>query len=202
MLALNYHSHAYPDARMNNIDAGKSLALAGSLRKPLIWLLALTGFPFVVMIVALTLVLTRLPAGSTAHMPTAALFAPVIVLFAMFLLVRSLVRTGVTIDQGELVVNTGLGRKRIALSRLRAHGLRVVDLNEHGELKPFIRTWGTGLPGFAGGWFRLRNGEKAVCVVLDRSRVSYLRSAEDNLSILLSLAEPEKLRALLERQRS
>jgi len=199
MLALNYHSHDYRDACMNDIDAGKPLALAGSLRKPLLWLLALTGFPFLVMLVALTLVLTRLAPGSTAHLPAAALLAPVIILFAVFWLARSLLRAGASIDQGELVVNTGLGRKRIALSRLRAQGLHVVDLNERSELRPFIRTWGTGLPGFAGGWFRLRNGEKAVCVVLDRSRVSYLRSADDNLSILLSLAEPEKLRALLER---
>ena len=47
--------------------------------------------------------------------------------------------------------------------------------------------------------FRLRNGEKAVCLLPERRRVCYLRSDADNLSLLLSLAEPENLRALLER---
>jgi hypothetical protein len=98
-----------------------------------------------------------------------------------------------------LIVNTGTGTKRIALKALRAHGLRVVDLSGHTELKPLIKLWGTGLPGFAGGWFRLRNSEKAVCLILDRHCVCYLRSDADKLSLLLSLAEPEKLRALLER---
>lgn len=41
--------------------------------------------------------------------------------------------------------------------------------------------------------------KKAVCLLLERRRVCYLRSDDDNLSLLLSLAEPEKLRALLER---
>lgn len=53
------------------------------------------------------------------------------------------------------------------------------------------------MAGFPGGWFRLRNGEKAVCLLFDRHRVCYLRSGDDNLSVLLSLAEPDGLRALL-----
>ena len=184
---------------MNDIDGGKSLALAGSLRKPMYWLLALTGIPFLCVFIALALMLPHVTHASTAYVPAVTFVAPVIILLAMFFLVRSMRQAGVYIDQGELVVNTGLGRKRIALSRLRAQGLRVVDLSERSELKPFIRTWGTGLPGFSGGWFRLRNGEKAICLILDRHRVCYLRSADDNLSILLSLAKPDKLRALLER---
>jgi hypothetical protein len=93
-------------------------------------------------------------------------------------------------------VNTGLGRKRVPLSRLRAAGLRVVDLGERTELRPWLRLWGTGLPGFRAGWYRLRNGEKAVCLLLDRQRVSYLRS-DDGLSLLLSLERPDDLRALI-----
>jgi hypothetical protein len=55
------------------------------------------------------------------------------------------------------------------------------------------------LPGFVSGWFRLRNGEKAICVLLDHRRVSHLRSDADNLTLLLSLAEPDRLRSSLER---
>jgi hypothetical protein len=185
---------------MNDIDAGKSLPLAGSLGNPLRWLLVLMAIPLVGVIVALTLVSARAGMPKAAFMPLAMLLAPTIILITTLVVIRSLRRAGVSVDQGELVVNIGLGRaKRVRLSSLRARGLQTVDLDVRKELKPLIRTWGTSLPGFSAGWFRLRNGEKAVCVLLDRRRVSYLRSDEDNLSLLLSLAEPEKLRALLER---
>jgi hypothetical protein len=135
-----------------------------------------------------------------AFMPLVILLAPAIIAITTLVVIRSLRRAGVSVDQGELVVTIGIGRaKRVRLSSLRARGLQIVDLNERRELRPMLRTWGTSLPGFSAGWFRLRNGEKAVCMLLDRHRVSYLRSDEDNLSLLLSLAEPEKLRALLER---
>jgi hypothetical protein len=185
---------------MNDIDAGKSLPLAGSLDNPLRWLLALMVIPLVGIIVTLTVVQTHAALPKAAFMPAVLLLAPAIILTTTTIVIRALRRAGVSVDQGELVVNIGLGRaKRVRLSSLRAHGLTAVDLNARRELKPLLRTWGTSLPGFSAGWFRLRNGEKAVCLLLDRQRVSYLRSDDDSLSLLLSLAEPEKLRALLER---
>jgi hypothetical protein len=184
---------------MNDIDGGKSLTLAGSLGNPLRWLAVLMAIPLLGVTVALTVVSARAAMPKAAFM-LAMLLAPAIILITTMVVIRSLRRAGVSIDQGELVVNIGLGRaKRVRLSSLRARGLQTVDLDKRKELKPMIRTWGTSLPGFSAGWFRLRNGEKAVCVLLDRHRVSYLRSDEENLSLLLSLAEPEKLRALLER---
>ena len=185
---------------MNEIDAGKLLPLAGSLSNPLRWLLVLMAIPLVGVIAALTVVHAHAAWPKTGYLPAVMLLAPSIILLTTMVVIRSLRRAGVSVDQGELVVNIGLGKaKRVRLSSLRAHGVDTVDLNERRELKPMLRTWGTSLPGFAAGWFRLRNGEKAVCLLLDRHRVSYLRSDEDNLSLLLSLAEPEKLRALLER---
>ena len=185
---------------MNDIDAGKSLALAGSVAKPLRWLVVLMAIPLLVVIVALTVVTAHAAMPKAAFMPLVMLLAPAIIAITTLVVIRSLRRAGVSIDQGDLVVNIGLGKaKRVRLSSLRARGLQTVDLSERKELKPLMRTWGTSLPGFSAGWFRLRNGDKAVCVLLDRRRVSYLRSDEDNLSLLLSLAEPEKLRALLDR---
>ena len=185
---------------MNDIDGGKSLALAGSVSKPLRWLAVPMVIPLIGVIGALIAVCMHGALPKAAFMPVLLLLAPAIIVITTMVVIRSLRRAGVSVDQGELVVNIGLGRaKRVRLSRLRAQGLQTVDLNERRELRPMLRTWGTSLPGLSAGWFRLRNGEKAVCVLLDRRRVSYLRSDEDNLSLLLSLAEPEKLRALLER---
>ena len=181
---------------MSAANEPHTLALAGSTRTAMRWLIALTTIPFVITLTVLASVFHGAHGASPA--PLALLFAlPAVVLLAQFLLVRGIARAGVSVAQGELIVNTGLGTRRVPLSRLRQHGVRVIDLAARPELKPMLRTWGSGLPGFAAGWFRLRNGEKAVCLLTQRERVTHLRSDSDNLTLLLSLADPEQLRALL-----
>ena len=66
-----------------------------------------------------------------------------------------------------------------------------MDLTESREYQPRWRTFGTGLPGYRAGWFRLRNREKALLYVTDGSRVVYIPT-RDNYSVLLSVAEPER----------
>ena len=73
---------------------------------------------------------------------------------------------------------------------------RVVDLRAEPELQPRARTMGTGLGGFAAGWFRLANKEKALVYLTDRRRVLYLPTNEGYL-VLVSSAEPERLLAAL-----
>ena len=53
----------------------------------------------------------------------------------------------------------------------------VADLSSRSDLKPSVRTWGTGLPGYCLGWFKLSNGAKAFCAISsDRAVVFKLRS--------------------------
>jgi hypothetical protein len=115
------------------------------------------------------------------------------------ILVRVVKRARVSINNDELVMETGVGKKRIALANLRAHGMQTIDLTQRSELRPRLHTWGASMPGFSSGWFRLRNGEKAVCVLTDQRHVTYLRSNADNLTLLLSLNDPAPLKAALER---
>lgn len=184
---------------MSDIDEGRPLALSGSLDRPLRWLVAIMLIPTLGIIIAMTLGIAHVAPEARPPMTLAAVAAPLVFLLSMIMIVRSLKRARVYVDQGELVVKPGMGSKRIALSALRKNGLSVVDLNERTDLKPVLKLWGTGLPGFAGGRFRLRNGESAVCLLLDRNRVSYLRSEDGKLSFLLSLADPDKVRTLLQR---
>jgi len=185
---------------MSDIAENRVLPLSGSLQSPLRWLLVLTSIPFVIAIAVLATVFLRGNAAGNVPPPLWLLFLiPLIILAAQALLVRGIARAGVSVDQGELVVNTGLGIKRVALSRLRRHGVQMVDLDQRGEFKPVLRLWGTGLPGFTAGWFRLRNGHKAVCLLTSRHRITQLRSDEDRLTLLLSLADPARLDALLKR---
>src|SRR6266581_721462 len=52
---------------------------------------------------------------------------------------------------------------------IRVDGARRVDLAREAGLQPKWRI-GTALPGYQAGWFRLRNGEKALLYLTDRTR--------------------------------
>jgi hypothetical protein len=55
---------------------------------------------------------------------------------------------------------------------------------------------GTGLPGYQAGWFRLRNGEKALVYLTDRRRAVYVPTTA-GYDVLLSPEDPDGfLRAL------
>jgi hypothetical protein len=56
---------------------------------------------------------------------------------------------------------------------------------------PARRTVGTGLPGYRAGWFRLRNGEKALLYLTDTSRAVYIPTTA-GYSVLLSPAQPDE----------
>jgi hypothetical protein len=55
---------------------------------------------------------------------------------------------------------------------------------------------GTGLPGYAAGWFKLRNGAKALLYVTDRSRVARIPTTEGYL-VMVSVNDPAALIAQL-----
>ncbi len=86
--------------------------------------------------------------------------------------------------------------REIPAATLRGGAARLIDLNAEPDLLPRGRTFGTGLPGYWAGWFKLRNGEKALLFVTDRSRVVYVPTLED-YSVLLSVTEPNALLARL-----
>ena len=68
---------------------------------------------------------------------------------------------------------------------------RRIDLVTASELTPGRRTMGTGLPGYQAGWFRLRNGERALLYLTDRSKAVYVPTSE-GYSVMVSPSEPEK----------
>jgi hypothetical protein len=66
-----------------------------------------------------------------------------------------------------------------------------VDFATEPDLAPKWRTMGTGLPGYQAGWFRLKNGEKALLYLSDRSRAVYVPTTA-GYSLLLSPADPDR----------
>jgi Bacterial PH domain len=85
-------------------------------------------------------------------------------------------------------------------AQLQVQLARRVDLTRQDELRPTWRRVGTGLPGYQAGWFRLRNGEKALLYLTDRRRAVYIPTTA-GYSLLLSPADPDgflsRLRAVL-----
>lgn len=84
----------------------------------------------------------------------------------------------------------------IPANQLRVRAARRVDFTTDPELTPQRRTMGTGLPGYRAGWFRLRNGEKALLYLTDSSRAVYVPT-NAGYGVLLSPAEPDRFLAAL-----
>ncbi|MBP8296296.1 MAG: hypothetical protein KAX84_09340, partial [Burkholderiales bacterium] len=81
-------------------------------------------------------------------------------------------------------------------SSLRPEAALEVSLLEYRDLGPLWRTNGIGLPGFKAGWFRLRNREKALVLLTDPFKVTYLPTSEgyalliSTNALLAALREP------------
>jgi hypothetical protein len=98
-------------------------------------------------------------------------------------------------DEG-LRLGPGLYGRFIPRGDINTEGVRVLNLNTDAEYKPKWRTNGAGLPGYAAGWFKLANKEKALVFVTDRSRVVYIPTHKD-YSVMLSIREAEEFADLI-----
>ena len=84
----------------------------------------------------------------------------------------------------------------IPVEQLRGASASRIDFSTMPELRPARRTFGTGLPGYRSGWFRLRNGESALLYLTDDSRAVYVPTTA-GYSVVLSPREPDQFLAAL-----
>lgn len=110
---------------------------------------------------------------------------------------RGMRRHDITLDADGLAVRTTFYSRKLGWSELQVQQARVVDLDEHTELKPMLKTNGTSLPGLHSGWFRLRNRHKALVAMVGGPRVVHLPTTQ-GYELLLQPRQPQ---ALLERLR-
>src|SRR5262245_55004852 len=87
--------------------------------------------------------------------------------------------------------------RMIPIAELRTAEARRVDLAATPELAPRWRTFGTGMPGYQAGWFRLKGGEKALLYLTDRSRAVYVPTTA-GYSVMVSPADPDAFLQALE----
>lgn len=86
----------------------------------------------------------------------------------------------------------------VPAAQLRVDEARPVDLASERALQPTMRTGGTAVPGYRSGWFRLRDGERALLFVTDQSRVAYVPTTA-GYAVLVSVADPAAFIASLRR---
>lgn len=129
--------------------------------------------------------------------PVFVLLLGLVVLFAWFAYSTRHVRCEVSSD-GVKIAGDIYGRMIPARDLVTAQA-RALDLTKDTDYALARRTNGTGLPGYKAGWFRLRNGEKALAFVTDAKSVAYVPTRA-GYAVLVSVAEParflEALRAI------
>ena len=161
------------------------------------WWILLTGASIAVIVaVGMTLHVVfpddPLPLYLTAGMVAFAIVLPLV-------LWRRIHRVGIEVVADKLLIHTGVGSRAVPLANLRANGLQMIDLAQHPELDTQGKSWSATAPDLKTGLYRLRSGERALLVLTDPHHVCRLRSEADALTLLLSLKQPDQLRAMLDR---
>lgn len=93
----------------------------------------------------------------------------------------------VTSDRLEIA---GLYGRSIDRSALKMSDARIINIDENADYQPVWRTNGIGLPNYKGGWFRLKNGQKALLFVSDSAHVVTIPTTGDYI-LMLSPVQPE-----------
>lgn len=103
-------------------------------------------------------------------------------------------RRRVQLDGQQLRIKAAMFSHRVDIGTLDLQRARIVNLDERIELRPALKTFGMGmtLPSYHAGWFALRNGDRAFCLVTTRRRALWLPKRTGG-SLLLSLESPESL---------
>jgi hypothetical protein len=66
-----------------------------------------------------------------------------------------------------------------------------MDLDANPDYQLVRRTFGTGMPGYQAGWFRMANGNKALVFLTDKQRVVRIPTRQD-YTLLLSVDNPQE----------
>ena len=103
------------------------------------------------------------------------------------------------VGDGQLRLVGDFWGRSIPIQSLRLERAAMLDLRKSPDYAPRRRTFGTGLPGYASGWFRLRNGKKALAYLTRREPVVYIPTSL-GYSLLLSADRPQEFLAALRSQ--
>lgn len=100
--------------------------------------------------------------------------------------------TRVEVSDAGVRVRSPIYGRMIPAAMVRGGDARIVSLSEERGLRPAGRTNGIGLPGYAAGWFQLRDGGRALVFLTDREHVVHI-PMRDGYQLLVSVRDPESL---------
>jgi len=118
--------------------------------------------------------------------------AAMIVLFicVMFLyFAYSAAKTQFIVSDEGLEIKGCLYGRAVSKESIDKERVKIINLMREQDYRPVVRTNGVGLPGYLSGWFRLKNGEKALLFVTNQADVIYVPTSE-GYCVLLSPSEP------------
>jgi hypothetical protein len=122
---------------------------------------------------------------------------PILLLGLFGFLWHSMHNTTFEVSGEGIRIRGDLYGRTIPLSKLRLDQARVLDISHDPDHGLSWRTNGVGMPGYASGWFRLKNGEKALVFLTRRNRILYVPTVE-NYALLVSPKDPNGLLAALQ----
>lgn len=97
----------------------------------------------------------------------------------------------VAVSEDAIHLRVPIYSRSVPISSLDLTKAKVLKIEPSSGLRPVVRTNGIGVPGFRVGWFRLKNGEKALLAVTSLESVLYIPTL-DGYSLLLSLKKPHR----------
>jgi len=104
------------------------------------------------------------------------IFAAIVILMFVltFGLISAIRSTTLTLTDKELIIKSSLYGRKIKLENIRSNEIRAVNLDESPEYAISYRSNGMSLPNFKMGWMRLKNREKALVFISDKSSVAVI----------------------------
>jgi len=138
-------------------------------------------------------VASRTPLFNWILFPIILLIIGAVVLLASTLL--SIPQIKFIVSPQELKITYPFYGRTIPLQELKLTEARLVNIQKEPDLKPIWRTNGVGLPGFGGGWFKLKNKERALLFLSDTKQAVYLPTTRGYVLLM----SPENPKRFLER---
>lgn len=109
----------------------------------------------------------------------------------------SVFHTRIAVSPQGLEIIGEFFRKAIPMSDLQIAGARIVDLDREPGLRPWLKLYGVGLPGYRSGWYRLHDRQKAVVAVARSNLAVYIPTAK-SYAVLVGPDDPAGFLAALQ----
>ena len=104
----------------------------------------------------------------------------------------SIARRAVMLGRDGLHIRAGINSLRVPIDAIDVARAAVIEPTQHPGLRPMVKTFGTAMPGYQAGHFRLRDRGPAFVLLTGPGKVVLL-PLRDGKRVLLSLRHPESL---------